>query len=61
PVGRDGTLAERTFVDGHSVAGDYVDLRAEMDALAVISNCPQENNPCNGAGPTPIRVVIYRP
>jgi uncharacterized protein YcgI (DUF1989 family) len=38
-----------------------VDLRAEMDALAVISNCPQENNPCNGAGPTPIRVVIYRP
>ncbi len=61
PVGWDGTLAERTFVDGHSVAGDYVDLRAEMDALAVISNCPQENNPCNGAGPTPIRVVIYRP
>lgn len=61
PVGPGGELAERTFVDGKSLAGDYVDLRAEMDALAVISNCPQQNNPCNGAGPTPIRVVIYRP
>lgn len=61
PVGPQGTLAERTFVEGRSVAGDYVDLRAEMDALAVISNCPQRNNPCNGSGPTPIRAVIWRP
>ncbi len=61
PVGPGGALAERTFVDGTSVAGDHVDLRAEMDALAVISNCPQQNNPCNGAGPSPIRVMIYRP
>ena len=34
------------------------DDRAEMDALAVISNCPQVNNPCNGFKPTPIRVEI---
>ena len=38
--------------------GDYVDLRAEMDVLAVISNCPQTRNPCNGFNPTPIRVVV---
>jgi uncharacterized protein YcgI (DUF1989 family) len=29
-----------------------------MDALAVISNCPQVNNPCNGFKPTPISVEI---
>jgi uncharacterized protein YcgI (DUF1989 family) len=30
-----------------------------MDVLAVISNCPQVNNPCNSGHPTPIRVVIF--
>jgi uncharacterized protein YcgI (DUF1989 family) len=29
-----------------------------MDVLAVISNCPQTRNPCNGFNPTPIRVVV---
>ena len=28
-------------------------LRAEMDVLVLISNCPQINNPCNGFDPTP--------
>lgn len=40
-------------------AGDYVDLRAESDVLAVISNCPQINNPVNDFNPTPIRVVVW--
>lgn len=43
---------------GVSPPGCQVALRAEMDALAVISNCPQINNPCNGFKPTPIRVEI---
>ena len=60
PVGRDGALAERTFVDGRSQPGDYVDLRAEMEALAVVSNCPQINNPCNGSGPTAVRITIWQ-
>ena len=59
PVGPDGTLADTVFVDGLSKAGDLVDLRAEMDALALISNCPQVNNPCAGLDPTPIRVMIW--
>ena len=54
-------LAERTFeplpVDA-STAGGYVELVADMDALAVISNCPQVNNPCNDGQPSPIRVEI---
>jgi len=55
PVEADGALG---IVDGISAPGKYLDLRAEMDTLVVISNCPQINNPCNGFNPTPVRVVI---
>ena len=41
--------------------GSHVALRAERDVLAVLSNCPQMHNPCNGYNPTPIRVTITRP
>ena len=50
---------EMTIVDGISAPGDYVELKAEMDVLLVISNCPQVNNPCNGFDPTPIRVLVW--
>ncbi|MGB8364420.1 MAG: urea amidolyase associated protein UAAP2 [Rhizomicrobium sp.] len=56
PILPNGELA---IVDGVSNPGDYVELRAEMDVLCVISNCPQVNNPCNGFNPTPIRVLIW--
>jgi uncharacterized protein len=55
PVGRDGRMA---IVDGISKPGSYVDLRAERDTIAAISNCPQMHNPCNGYNPTPIRCVV---
>jgi urea carboxylase-associated protein 1 len=58
PVTAAGTL---TFEDGVSAPGKYVEMRAEMDVLAVISNCPQLNNPCNAYNPTPIRVLIWDP
>jgi urea carboxylase-associated protein 1 len=56
PVTADGGL---TFADGISDAGKYVELRAEMDVLVMISNCPQLNNPCNGWNPTPIEVLVW--
>ena len=56
PVEPDGRMA---IVDGRSRPGDHVDLRAETDALAVVSNCPQTYNPCNGGRPTPIRLLVY--
>ena len=56
PVTREGQL---TFEDGVSAPGKYVEMRAEMDVLAVISNCPQLNNPCNAYNPTPVRVLIW--
>ena len=56
PILPDGRIA---IVDGVSKPGDYVEMVAEMDVLAVISNCPQVNNPCNGFNPTPVQVLIW--
>jgi uncharacterized protein YcgI (DUF1989 family) len=42
-----------------SKPGDYIDLRAEMDSIVAISNCPQDRNPCNAFNPTPIRVQVF--
>jgi urea carboxylase-associated protein 1 len=58
PVEPDGTLG---IVDGISAPGKHVDVRAEMDVLVVISNCPQINNPCNGFDPTPVRLIVTAP
>jgi uncharacterized protein YcgI (DUF1989 family) len=55
-VDTDGTMEIR---EPTSVPGDYYDLRAEMDLLIGISNCPQERNPCNGWNPTPMGMIIY--
>ena len=49
-----------TFADGISAAGKYVELKASMNVLVLISNCPQLNNPCNDYNPTPIEVLIWR-
>jgi urea carboxylase-associated protein 1 len=56
PVTPDGGL---TFEDGVSAPGKYVELRAELDVLAMISNCPQLNNPCNAYDPTPVEVLVW--
>jgi urea carboxylase-associated protein 1 len=55
PVEADGTLG---IVDGLSAPGKSLTLRAEIDTLVLVSNCPQINNPCNGFDPTPVRMVI---
>jgi len=56
PVTEDGGL---TFEDGISAPGKYVELKALMNTLVLISNCPQLNNPCNGYNPTPVEVNIW--
>ena len=56
PVTEDGAL---TFADGLSAAGKYVEMRAEMDVIVLISNCPQLNNPCNGYNPTPVQLLVW--
>jgi uncharacterized protein len=58
PVDPDGALG---IVDGLSAPGKRVALRAEVDTLVLVSNCPQINNPCNGFNPTPVRMIVTRP
>jgi uncharacterized protein len=55
PVAGSGAMA---IAQGRSKPGDHVTLRAEIEALAVISNCPQVRNPANDFHPTPIRLVV---
>ena len=56
PVTPEGKL---TFEDGISAPGKYVEMRAEMDVVVLVSNCPQLNNPCNGYNPTPVQFLIW--
>lgn len=56
PVTPEGGL---TFEDGISAPGKYVELRALMDVIVLVSNCPQLNNPCNGYNPTPVEILIW--
>ena len=56
PVTPEGGLS---FEDGVSGPARYVELRAEIDVLVLISNCPQLNNPCNAYNPTPIRLLVW--
>jgi uncharacterized protein len=56
PITPDGKLE---FADGVSGPGKYVEMRALMNLIVLISNCPQLNNPCNAYNPTPIEILIW--
>jgi uncharacterized protein len=56
PITTEGGL---TFEDGISAPGKYVEFKAAMDVIVLISNCPQLNNPCNAYNPTPIEVLVW--
>lgn len=58
PVEADGALG---IVDGLSAPGRRVAVRADMDVLVLVSNCPQMNNPCNDFNPTPLRMIVVEP
>lgn len=56
PVTKEGRLK---FDDGVSAPGNYVEMKVLEHTMAVISNCPQLNNPCNAYNPTPVRLLIW--
>jgi urea carboxylase-associated protein 1 len=58
PVEADGSLG---IVDGLSAPGRSLTLRAHLDVLTLVSNCPQINNPCNGFNPTAVRIKVEGP
>ena len=39
--------------------GDFVDLKADMDCIVGISNCPMDLSPESGYYLTPIKVIVY--
>ena len=53
----DGRLA---FQEGHSPAGAFVDLRAEMNILVVLSTCPHPLDPAPRYAPKPVKLVLWR-
>lgn len=54
-VGDDGSLR---WKDGIRRAGDFVELRAEMDLLVALSNCPHPLDPAATYAPGPVEVTV---
>ena len=54
----DGSFAIRT---PQTKAGDYIDLRAEMNIVAAVSACPNETNPVNNFRAKPLGITVYEP
>jgi len=56
PVSEQGELS---FAEQTTEPGSFVEMRAEMDVIELVSACPQLDNACNANKPTPIRVMIW--
>lgn len=55
-VDDDGRMA---FVPDHAAAGDYVDLRTEMNVLLVLANCPHPMSPATEYPARRVQVEIF--
>ncbi len=55
PVGDDGVL---DWLPSRTEPGDYVQLRAEVDAFVVASSCPQDIVPINDKNPTRVAIEL---
>lgn len=49
----------RSFGHGRSVKGDYVELVATIDMLAVPVCCPAEVHPINNYDPQPVHIAVH--
>jgi urea carboxylase-associated protein 2 len=56
-VGADGAM---TFHEGNSRAGDFVELRAEMNTLAILNTCQHPLDPNPKYTPKAVRLAIRR-
>ncbi len=39
--------------------GDFIDLKADMDCIVAMSNCPSDLGSCNAYYLTPMKVILY--
>ncbi len=56
-VGADGSL---NFVPGNSKPGSYVELRAEMNVLAILNTCQHPLDPNPKYQPKPVQLLLSR-
>ncbi|NUN04024.1 MAG: DUF1989 domain-containing protein [Bryobacteraceae bacterium] len=56
-VNEEGLLS---FIAGNSRAGDYVELRAEMNTLVVLNSCPHPLDPNPRFEPKPLQLTVCR-
>jgi uncharacterized protein len=56
-----GAQGDVEIAPSTSKPGDHVLLCAEMPLIAMLSNCPQQNNPSSGFRPTPVEVTVWKP
>jgi urea carboxylase-associated protein 2 len=54
-VAEDGSM---TFVPDNSKAGDFLELRAEMNVLAILNTCQHPLDPSSTYRPKPVKVAI---
>ncbi|WP_286746787.1 DUF1989 domain-containing protein, partial [Aquabacterium sp. UBA2148] len=47
------------FATGHSQAGDFVELRLDMDVVVAISTAPHPLNPSESYAPPQVGVVAW--
>jgi uncharacterized protein len=55
PVGDGGALG---WEPAPTAAGDSITFRAELDAIVVVSACPQDIVPINDRNPTPVAIEL---
>ena len=55
PVGTDGSL---TWLPAPTAAGDAITFRAELDAVVVVSSCPQDLVGINRGAPSPLAIEV---
>ncbi|MFG1347171.1 urea amidolyase associated protein UAAP1 [Xanthobacter autotrophicus DSM 431] len=48
------------WIDGQRQQGDFVDLRAEMDLIVALSNCPHPMDPTPDYAPPPVEAIRFK-
>lgn len=48
------------FVPDHARAGDFIDLRAEMDLLVILTTCHHPMDTAASYGPKPVRLQLWQ-
>ena len=48
------------FAEGHSKAGDVIELRIEMDTLVVLTTCPHPMNPAEKYPYKPVEIAVAK-